>query len=63
MLQPPEARKIGDYDYRYARVAAETVYLWRKRQPAAAYYNPWPDPFWAPWGPYGPWWDGSYGPW
>jgi outer membrane lipoprotein len=27
-----ETHKVGDYDYRYPRVAAEVVYLWPERQ-------------------------------
>jgi outer membrane lipoprotein len=28
-----ETRKVGDYDYRYPRVAADDVHLWNRRQP------------------------------
>ena len=27
-----ETRKIGDYDYRYPRVAADVIYLWPERR-------------------------------
>jgi outer membrane lipoprotein len=27
-----EARRIGDYDYRYPRVAADVIYLWPERR-------------------------------
>jgi len=43
-------RKVGDYDYRFPKVRAETVYLWPKRE----IYDRWP-PYY-----YGPYW---YGPW
>ena len=42
-----ETRKVGDYDYRYARVAAEVVYLWPVRRDVdvivqpAFYYGWW----------------------
>ncbi len=61
-LQPPEVRKIGDYEYRYPKVLAERIYLWPERQPPREiYYAPWGDPFWDPfWGPprfrYWPYW-------
>lgn len=55
--------KIGEYDYTYPRVAANTVYLWPKRP----VYVERPDP-WGPWGPCDPFWSGwgcgwGYGPW
>jgi outer membrane lipoprotein len=51
-----EKGKIGEYDYTYPRVAADTVYLWPERSYVAApyYYDPW-----GPWG-YGPYWGGPY---
>jgi len=51
-----EQGKIGEYDYTYPRVAADTVYLWPERSYVAApyYYDPW-----GPWG-YGPYWGGPY---
>ncbi|MEO7432266.1 MAG: Slp family lipoprotein [Dokdonella sp.] len=35
--------KVGDFDYAYPHVAAETIYLWPKRTRVArsAYYDPW----------------------
>ncbi len=53
-------RKVGDYDYAYPRLDADTVYLWPKRVPVRYYYPPaYYDPFWpGPWF-YGPAW---YGP-
>ena len=56
--------KIGDFDYTYPKVAADTVYLWPNRPVYAGRpYDPWGtwgpcDPFWSPWGcgwGYGPW--------
>lgn len=55
-----EQHKVGDFDYTYARVDADNVYLWPIRQAQTDYYQRWPyysDPFW---GPYGGWW-GGYG--
>lgn len=54
--------KIGDFDYTYAKVAANNIYLWKPRPMyvASPYgpWGPWGDPFWGPgWGPWG------YGPW
>jgi outer membrane lipoprotein len=47
-----EQHQVGDYNYTYARVDADGVYLWPKRDRYNAYYEPWPyDPFWGPW-----WW-------
>ena len=55
--------KIGEYDYTYPRVAANTIYLWPKRP----IYVETPSP-WGPWGPCDPFWSGwgcgwGYGPW
>nr|MDQ2971399.1 Slp family lipoprotein [Pseudomonadota bacterium] len=57
-VQGSVARKIGDYDYAYPKVAADVVYLWPKRPKYVAqpYSDPFYDPFWGPWGyGYGPW--------
>ena len=61
-LQTSTMRQIGEYEYRYPRVAAEEVFLWPKREPIPPYYfygppyGPWPDPFWYPmWRPW-PYW-------
>jgi outer membrane lipoprotein len=56
-----EMRRVGGYQYRSPRLNAETVYLWPRIDPRAAYAYPYPyydDPFWDPWwGPgWGPWW-------
>lgn len=46
-----ESRRIGEYDYRYPRLAAEVVYLWPVRVAQdRVYFN---DPFWP--GYYGGW--------
>ncbi len=52
-----ETRKIGQYDYRQPRVAADVIYLWPKaREVDARYPVPRPWPWWGwDWGP-GWWW-------
>jgi outer membrane lipoprotein len=54
-LAGTEQHQVGDYNYTYALVDADNVYMWPRRSnadPFPAYY----DPFWGPWaGPYG-WW-------
>jgi len=56
-----ETRKVGDYDYRYPRVAADVVYLWPERRDYDDHYHGYWGPGWG-WGWYGgPW--GWYGPW
>jgi len=57
-----ENRRIGEYDYRFPKIAADVVYLWPKRDtttvvyPAAPYYHPYYGfyPGWR-WG-WGGWW-------
>lgn len=58
-----ENRKIGQYDYRQPKVAADVVYLWPQARPVDSRYpmhRPWPwwtwdwGPGW--WGPYPGWW-------
>jgi outer membrane lipoprotein len=64
-LDGSQQGKVGDLDYRYPRVAAETIYLWPQPQSYPYYYGG--GPYWYPyaWGyPYGwgypyPW--GFYG--
>ena len=57
-----ETRKIGDYDYRYPRVAADVIYLWPERLNYDDHYHGYWGPGWGwgwyggPWGWYGPWW-------
>ncbi|MEO7916771.1 MAG: Slp family lipoprotein [Dokdonella sp.] len=46
--------RVGEFDYVYPRVAADTMYLWPKRSQRATGYGPgFYDPFWGPWGGYG----------
>jgi outer membrane lipoprotein len=57
----PVTRKIGEYEYRYAQLHAEHVFLWPERRPEPAYP---PGVYWG-WGysnqPYwGPYWDPYY---
>jgi outer membrane lipoprotein len=52
-----ETRRIGEYDYRYPRVAAEVIYLWPERHDEAYYY---PAPYWPVFRP--AWWGGYYVP-
>ena len=50
-----ESRRVGDYDYRQPRVAADVIYLWPKVERVRVVYDD--DPFFGP--PYGwpgPWW-------
>ena len=50
--------KVGGYDYTYALVDADNIYLWPLRDRRDN--NAWPyyyDPFWGPWGPY---WGGGF---
>jgi outer membrane lipoprotein len=50
-----ETRKVGDYDYRQPKVAADVVYLWPKRQQVYVVndfypfypYDPWPSTWWG----------------
>ncbi|HET8555454.1 MAG TPA: Slp family lipoprotein [Rhodanobacteraceae bacterium] len=51
------SHKVGQYDYAYPRLEANTVYLWPKRPRIVRYENPYygyGNPFW---GPIGPWYD------
>jgi outer membrane lipoprotein len=62
-LEQPEMRKIGEHEYQYPKVAAETVYLWPKREESRVYYYPaWSDWYWGP-GPYGGYYAPFWGPW
>jgi outer membrane lipoprotein len=50
--------KVGQYDYTYPKVEADTVYLWKPQPVYVAQPYPWPwyDPFWGgPWGAWGAW--------
>lgn len=54
-LAGTERRKVGEYDYTYAQVDADGVYLWPKRE-YVGYYDPW-WPYYDPiWGSYPGWW-------
>ena len=50
-----ESRRIGEYDYRYPRVAADVIYLWPERR-AIDDYRWHADPFWPGYRPF--WWGG-----
>jgi outer membrane lipoprotein len=52
-----ETRRIGEYDYRYPRVAADVVYLWPERREVDVYRHA---PLWPVYRPF--WWGGYYGP-
>jgi outer membrane lipoprotein len=56
-----EKHKVGQFDYTFAKVDAETVYMWPVRTQYAGYYDPfWGcDPFWGPCYGYG--WGGYWG--
>jgi len=55
MLAGTEQHPVGDFNYTYARVDADNVYLWPQRSatvdPFPYYYDPW-GPWAGPWG----WW-------
>ena len=44
-----ENRRIGEYDYRFPRVAADVVYLWPKRDTVNIVTRPEPWPWWGWW--------------
>ena len=44
-----ENRRIGEYDYRFPRVAADVVYLWPKRDVVNVITRPEPWPWWGWW--------------
>lgn len=54
-VEGEDARKIGDFDYRYVVVKADDLYLWEpiKPVPTPMYYDPW---YYDPWYPWPPWW-------
>jgi outer membrane lipoprotein len=61
-VREPVADTIGEYEYSYARVAAEEIHLWPKRTGRSrAYYayDPWPYYY----GPYYPYYPGPGYPW
>ncbi|MDR3387737.1 MAG: Slp family lipoprotein [Rudaea sp.] len=49
-----EKHHVGNFDYTYAHVDADSVYLWPRRQYAAGYYDPWWPYYGGPFAPY--WW-------
>jgi len=59
-LDGTEQAKVGDFDYTYPRVAADTVYLWPER-PIYAYSPYYAYPYWGPWGGWGPYWGPYWG--
>ncbi|MGY0558264.1 MULTISPECIES: Slp family lipoprotein [unclassified Lysobacter] len=44
-----ETRRIGEYDYRFPRVAADVVYLWPVRERVDVITRPAPWPWWGYW--------------
>lgn len=44
-----DTRKIGEYDYRFPRVAADVVYLWPIRERINVVTRPAPWPWWGWW--------------
>lgn len=44
-----ENRKIGEYDYRFPRLAADVVYLWPVREKVDVIARPAPWPWWGWW--------------
>ncbi|MFT3756805.1 MAG: Slp family lipoprotein [Pseudoxanthomonas sp.] len=55
-----ETARIGEYDYKLPKVAADVVYLWPQVREVEARPYPYYDPFWGP-GPY--WWGPRYRGW
>lgn len=53
-----ETRPIGEYDYRYPKVAADVIYLWPERSEVVM--HPHPMAFWPMYRPYH--WGGYYAP-
>ncbi|MGH8121485.1 MAG: Slp family lipoprotein [Rudaea sp.] len=50
--------KVGGYDYTFAKVDADEVYMWPKRVARPAGYY---DPLWGPYPPYDPFWGPGWG--
>jgi outer membrane lipoprotein len=40
-----ETRKVGEFDYRYARVTADAIYLWSERKDVDVIVQPMPYPY------------------
>jgi outer membrane lipoprotein len=54
-IEPPTPGRVGEAEYSFATVRADTVYLWPKRQPRDLAYPYWGGyPYWYGWG--GPVW-------
>jgi outer membrane lipoprotein len=66
-LDSSEKHKVGQFDYTFAKVAADEIYMWPKRTVyAGGYYDPfygpcYGDPFWG--SGFGPGWGGWGGGW
>lgn len=58
-IQGTTVRMLGEFEYRYPQINAETVYLWPKLIPYSYYGSPYPyyNSF------YGPYWSNAWGPW
>ncbi|HEY0333003.1 MAG TPA: Slp family lipoprotein [Stenotrophomonas sp.] len=54
-----ENTRIGDYDYRLPKMAADVVYLW----PIVREVDVVPMYPYGPWGPWDPWWGPRWGRW
>lgn len=67
-LEAPASAKVGDYDYSFPKVRADSVFLWPQRDPRDVAYSPygyggWGYPGWG-WGlgvGYGGWGGGYWG--
>lgn len=61
-LDGTRSGRVGQFEYTYPKVAAETIFLWPQRPLVIEHRDPWPyDPFWGP--GYGPYWRfGYWGP-
>lgn len=44
-----DTRRIGEYDYRFPKLAADVVYLWPKRDAVRVITRPEPWPWWGWW--------------
>lgn len=47
LIEGYDTRRIGGYDYRFPKLAADVVYLWPKYQPPVSRPSPWP--WWGGW--------------
>ncbi len=55
-----ERGQVGEFDYAYASVTAEAIYLWPRRPLVVEQRGGWGyDPFWGP--GFGPYWGGGWG--